>query len=96
MTPEGAVKKEIKEGLTARGIYFFMPVQSGYGKRAVDFICCWQGRFLAIEAKAGTNKTSKYQENTMKEMKEAGALAMVAYCWAEVENFLAYHSREHE
>ena len=89
MTAEGLVKQDIKKGLTARGIYYFMPVQTGYGKRSVDFICCWKGRFLAIEAKAGKNQISKIQESTLNEMRLAGAITVVAYAWADVERALS-------
>ena len=88
MTAEALVKKEIKRGLAARGIWFFMPVQTGYGRRSVDFICCWQGLFLAIEAKAGDNKLGRQQQATLEEIKEAGGRAVVAYSWADVEEAL--------
>ena len=39
MTPEGKVKKKIKEVLDEYGVYYFMPVQHGYGPRGVDFHC---------------------------------------------------------
>jgi hypothetical protein len=88
MTAENLVKQEIKRGLIARGIWFFMPVQTGYGRRSVDFICCWQGLFLAIEAKAGDNKLGRQQQATLEEIKEAGGRAVVAYSWADVEEAL--------
>jgi len=53
MTPEGKVKAEIKKLLKIHGVWFYMPVQNGYGKVGIpDFICCFNGKFLAIEAKA--------------------------------------------
>ena len=88
MTAEALVKKEIKRGLAARGIWFFMPVQTGYGRRSVDFICCWQGLFLAIEAKAGENKLGRQQQATLEEIKEAGGRAVIAYSWDDVEEAL--------
>ena len=88
MTAENLVKREIKRGLTARGIWFFMPVQTGYGRRSVDFICCWQGLFLAIEAKAGENKLGRRQQATLEEIKEAGGRAVVAYSWDDVAEAL--------
>jgi hypothetical protein len=84
MTAESLVKKEIKKGLAEMGIYYFMPVQSGYGKRTVDFICCYKGRFIAIEAKAGANRTSKFQDATLAEIENAGGIAIVAYDWDTV------------
>jgi len=88
MTPEGKVKEEIKRGLAERGIWYFMPVQTGYGKRSVDFICCWDGGFVAIEAKAGKNKPSAYQRGILNEIEEAGGRAIVAYSWRDVADEL--------
>ena len=52
-TPEGRVKSAVKRWLQARGIWFFCPVSNGMGVHGIpDFICCWAGRFLAIETKA--------------------------------------------
>jgi hypothetical protein len=53
MTPEGRVKTAVKRWLVDRGIWYFMPAANGYGKAGIpDFVCCWKGRFLAIETKA--------------------------------------------
>lgn len=52
-TPEGKVKAKVKEWLKARGIWYCMPIGTGMGSGGVpDFVCCWAGRFLAIETKA--------------------------------------------
>jgi hypothetical protein len=37
--PEGNVKSNIKKILTRYNVYFFMPVQSGYGATGLDFHC---------------------------------------------------------
>jgi len=76
MTPEHKVKKKLKEWLSARGAYYFCPVQQGYGQTSVDFLCCRNGEFWAIETKAGRNKLTALQELTMQQMKRAGA-----QCW---------------
>ena len=56
-TPEGKVKTAIKSVLKDEGVYYFMPRGTLLGRRGVsDFICCVNGKFLAIEAKAGANK----------------------------------------
>lgn len=53
MTPEGKVKKAIEYLLENEGedVYVFKPVQTGYGTRTLDYLCCVRGRFLGIEAK---------------------------------------------
>ena len=52
-TPEGKVKAQINRALkTLPRCYKFMPVQSGLGAKTLDYLLCFNGRFVAIEAKA--------------------------------------------
>ena len=58
-TPEGRVKADIRKWMQARNIWFCMPMGTGYGTSGVpDFVCCWGGKFLAIEAKAPGKRTN--------------------------------------
>jgi len=76
MTPEGAAKKDIKDWLDKIGAYYFMPVQSGYGRRTVDFLVCWRGQFIAVEAKAPGKKATKFQQRVMLDITVAGGRAV--------------------
>jgi pantoate kinase len=77
-TPEAKVKAKIKAILKAHDIYYAMPIGTGYGSSGVpDFLCCVNGKFLAIEAKAGKGTTTALQEKNLKQIKESGGLAMV-------------------
>jgi hypothetical protein len=79
-TPEGKVKAAIKSWLKARGIYYFMPVQTGRGVVGVpDFLCCWDGRFIGIEAKAPGKRsnTSALQDHQIMLIHQAGGAAVV-------------------
>lgn len=90
-TPEGKVKNDIKKLLNARGIWYFMPSANGFGKVGVpDFICCWQGRFLAIEAKAPgkLNNTTANQERRIQEINDSMGIAFVADNAKMVEDVL--------
>ena len=73
MTPEGRVKAAIKRVLIKHNVYFEMPVPSGYGKSGLDFTCCCQGWFFAIEAKAPGKRATDRQLLRMREMEDAGA-----------------------
>lgn len=42
MTPEGRVKKDVKRILDAFGVYYFMPVQTGFGAAGLDYHCVVQ------------------------------------------------------
>lgn len=53
LTPEGRVKRDIKALLNAWRIWFFMPQNMGLGSSGIfDFVCCVNGWFIGIEAKA--------------------------------------------
>jgi hypothetical protein len=80
MTPEAKVKNAVKKWLKDRGIWFYMPVQNGYGVVGIpDFICCWNGMFFAIETKAPgkRNNTTENQKMQLANIKEANGLAIV-------------------
>lgn len=78
MKKEKDVKEAIKKILKARGIWFTMPYQAGFSQAGVpDFICCFKGHFLAIEAKFGDNKPTFAQRLRMAEIVEAGGTALV-------------------
>lgn len=52
MTPEGKVKKAVRERLNQYNPYYFMPATGGFGKSGVaDIVCCINGFFVAIECK---------------------------------------------
>ena len=77
-TPEGRVKAAAKKLLEAHGAYFFMPVSNGMGSHGIpDILACLNGRFIAIEAKAGKNKPTDLQTLNLKRIDEAGGLALV-------------------
>ena len=77
-TPEAKVKAKIKAILKAHNIYYAMPIGTGYGNSGVpDFLCCVNGKFVAIEAKAGKGTTTALQEKNLTNVRESGGLAMV-------------------
>lgn len=58
--------------------YYAMPIGSGYGNSGVpDFLICRGGRFIAVEAKAGTNKPTALQESHLAAIRAAGGIALV-------------------
>ena len=77
-TPEKKVKDQVVKTLKANGVYYFFPATFGMGRSGVpDIICCVEGRFLAIECKAGKNKTTALQDREMNAIVMAGGSAMV-------------------
>ena len=78
-TPEGKVKDKVVGVLKAEGAYYFFPATHGYGRSGVpDIIACVNGRFLAIECKAGKNKPTTLQVREIENIRLAGGVAVVA------------------
>lgn len=71
---ESETKSRLKKFLDSVGVYWFMPVQGGYGASSVDFLCCWKGEFHAIETKRqGVSTPTPRQRNVMAKMRKSGA-----------------------
>ena len=66
-TPEGKVKALLKDGLsTSPRIWFFMPVSTGLGRKGIpDFIACFDGFFIAMEAKSDIGKATALQKKEL-------------------------------
>jgi Holliday junction resolvase len=77
-TPESKVKAKIKAILKEHGVYYAMPIGTGYGNAGVpDFLCCVNGRFLAIEAKANGGKTTALQDKNLRDLETSGGITFV-------------------
>lgn len=78
MTPEVKVKNQIKDILKNHGVWYTMPIGGAYSTKGTpDFLCCINGRFLAIEAKAGKGKTTALQERELRRIRGAEGVALV-------------------
>jgi Holliday junction resolvase len=77
-TPESKVKTKIHAILKAHGAYavnYIGGISANNG--TPDILACLNGRFIAIEAKAGKNKPTDLQTFNLKRIDEAGGLALV-------------------
>lgn len=80
MTPEGKVKAAVKKYLREQDVWFWMPVSNGMGQVGIpDFICCFNGMFIAIETKAPgkLSGVTANQQRVIDEIKSHGGLALV-------------------
>jgi hypothetical protein len=79
MTPEGKVKKQVKEWLDKRGAYYYMPQSNGRGRvGAPDFLICLNGRFVGVETKApGKRSTTANQDREIRWINRSGGYALV-------------------
>jgi hypothetical protein len=77
-TPEKKVKDKCVKLLKAHDVYYFFPATHGFGRSGVpDIICCVNGRFLAVECKAGENKPTALQEKEMADIRKQNGIAIV-------------------
>lgn len=95
LTPEGKVKLQLRKFYRQIGAYYFSPVQSGMGKRTVDDLICFKGRFIAVEAKAPGEKGTPRQDYIIEQILASGGQACYAHSVEEVieniELFREYH-----
>jgi len=77
-TPEGLVKDKVRAILKAAGIYHFTPMSFGMARSGIpDIIACVNGRFLAIECKAGRGKVTTLQAAEIANIVRSGGVALV-------------------
>jgi pantoate kinase len=77
-TPEAKVKAKIRAILKEHSVYYAMPIGTGYGNSGVpDFLCCVNGKFVAIEAKAGKGVATALQLKNLSEINKAGGYTCI-------------------
>jgi hypothetical protein len=79
-TPEGKVKKKVKEYLKSIGAWYYMPVSNGMGRSGCpDILVCLDGKFLAFETKAPgkINNVTPNQQREIDEIIRANGVAHV-------------------
>ncbi len=81
-TPEGTIKARIDmmlDDYQSIGVvtWVFKPVQYGYGARALDYLCCIAGRFVAIEAKRDGGTLRPLQRQTARDIVAAGGKVFI-------------------
>jgi hypothetical protein len=78
MTPEGAVKRRVKQLLADYSPRWeFWPVPAGYGRNSVDCELLYRGQFFAIECKAPGKKPTAMQLATLQAVVAAGGRSFV-------------------
>tara|TARA_R110002124_G_scaffold211215_1_gene377546 strand:- start:117 stop:413 length:297 start_codon:yes stop_codon:yes gene_type:complete len=85
MTPEGKVKKKVKEYLQSIGAWYYMPVSNGMGRVGCpDILVCYQGLFMAFETKA-PGKISNVTPNQQREIDDIQRAYGLAHVVDDVE-----------
>ena len=86
-TQEGKLKDAVGHYLKSIGALPFMPVQTGFGSHALDFIVCWRGQYIEIETKVLPRKPTGRQLQRIKDVRAHGGYAFVAYDLKTVKDF---------
>jgi len=79
-TPEGKVKKRVKEYLKSIGAWYYMPVSNGMGRVGCpDILVCYKGLFMAFETKAPgkIKNVTPNQQREIAAIQRAYGLALV-------------------
>ena len=91
MTPEGKVKKKVKEYHQSIGAWYYMPVSNGMGRVGCpDILVCYKGMFMAFETKA-PGKIKNVTANQQREIdgiQRANGLAHVVDDVEQVKSLL--------
>lgn len=86
MTPEGALKKAIKEYLRTVGAFWSMIPGGSYAKTGdPDMVVCYKGRYIAVEAKVDTPQ-SNWQKMRQVEIERAGGRYLLVHSVDEVRD----------
>jgi len=97
MTPEGKVKKKVKEYLQSIGAWYYMPVSNGMGRvGCTDILVCYRGLFMAFETKAPgkIKNVTANQEREIVDIQRAYGLAHVVDDVSQVISIIETIERE--
>lgn len=84
-TPEAKEKEKVIRYLDEIGAWHFAPSMFGAGRNGIpDRVVCYRGKFIGIEIKAGENKPTPWQERCLREIVEAGGVAI----WGTAEKII--------
>lgn len=75
---EKQFENKVKRYLKSKGIYYFKYFGNAYSTPGIlDLTLCVNGRFVAVEVKAETGKTSVLQDYNINEIRRCGGIAIV-------------------
>ena len=77
-TPESLVKKKVHALLKARGAYAVNYIGGQYANAGTpDILVCYKAHFIGIECKAGRGKLTMLQFKNLRDINNAGGVALV-------------------
>ncbi len=86
---EKAIKDSIQRHLKKKGAWNLKIWGSGIGRTGIpDLLCCYRGRFIALEIKVPGNTATKLQAYEINQIREAGGVAEVVHSAKEAAEIL--------
>lgn len=86
---EKNIENKIKSYLKSKGAYYFKHHGNQYSQVGVpDIIACYKGKFIGIEVKNETGKTSPLQDVNLKMINDTGGIGIVARSVKDVEDII--------
>lgn len=86
---EKIIENNIKNYLKTLGAYYFKHHGNQFSQVGVpDIIACYKGKFIGIEVKNETGKTSPLQDANLKRINDAGGIGIVARCVKDVSKII--------
>lgn len=78
MAEEKRFEMKVRRYLDEIGAWYLKTISNGYQKAGVpDLLICHKGMFIGVELKATRGKVSELQKHQIKQIKEAGGIALV-------------------
>ena len=86
---EKNIENKIKAYLKGKGAYYVKYFGNSFSQVGVpDILACYKGRFIGIEVKNETGKTSPLQDYNLASIKRAGGISLVARSVEDVSKVL--------
>lgn len=80
MTDHARLLKEICQWFSANGIWYVRTNSHGYGRKGIpDVLACYNGRFVAVEAKVLPDKPTAWQMRELKGIQASHGIALVIH-----------------
>ena len=86
---ESAIQGAILQMLRNRGIYCVKVHQTGLSQKGTpDILCCYKGRFIALEVKTATGKTTGLQDREHLMIMKSGGICRIVRTVQAVKDIL--------
>lgn len=86
---EKNIENKIKNYLKSIGAYYVKYFGNAFSQVGVpDLLVCYKGKFIGLEVKNETNKTSPLQDVNIENIKRAGGLATVVRSVEDVKKVI--------